>query len=141
MAPLPFLPPARDRPYRQAARLETARAAAEDLRARGHTGPVYVTTYQWAALLRWHGVDARQIEGASRPSHFTSPPDSPAGLARAVVCAEGVLPEGLMVGFGPPRLVRSYPVVVRGVRCQELWWIEYSARKAAAETNRDTTAP
>jgi 4-amino-4-deoxy-L-arabinose transferase-like glycosyltransferase len=138
-APIPFLPPAQDRPYRQAARLETARVAAEDLRARGHAGPVYVTTYQWAALLRWHGVDARQIEGASRPSHFTNPPDSPVGLARAVVCAEGVLPERLVEGFGPPKLVRNYPVMVRGVRCQELWWIEYSARKTPANSNRDTT--
>jgi len=137
VAPLPFLPPARDRPYRQSARLEAARAAADGLRAAGHTGPVYVATYQWAALLRWHGVDARQMDGASRPSQFTNPPNSPTGLARAVVCAEGVLPERLVEGFGPPRLVHSYPVVVRGVRCQELWWIEYSARKSAPEANWD----
>jgi 4-amino-4-deoxy-L-arabinose transferase-like glycosyltransferase len=139
VAPVPFLPAAKDRPYRQAARLEAARAAADDLRAAGHTGAVYVTTYQWAALLRWHGVDARQIDGASRPSQFTSPPDSPAGLARAVVCAEGVLPEGLMRSFGPPRFMRHYPVVVRGVPCQELWWMEYSARDSAPKADRDTT--
>lgn len=139
VAPLPFLPPANDRPYRQQARMEAARAAADDLRAKGHTGPVFVTTYQWAALLRWNGVDARQIDGASRPSHFTSPPDSPAGLARAVVCAEGVLPERLMEGFGPPRIIHGYPVIVRGVRCQELWWIEYAARGAPPGGIRATT--
>jgi hypothetical protein len=121
------MPPAKDRPYRQWARMDAARAAADDLRAAGHTGPVFVTNYQWAALLRWNGIDARQIDGASRPSQFTNPPESPAGLARAVVCAEGVLPARLMEGFGPPKLVRHYPVVVRGVQCQELWWIEYSA--------------
>jgi 4-amino-4-deoxy-L-arabinose transferase-like glycosyltransferase len=126
-APFPLMPPSQDRPYRQWARMEAARAAAEDLRAAGHAGPVYVTTYQWAALLRWHGIDARQIDGASRPSHFTTPPESPAGIAHAVVCAEGVLPSKLVEGFGPPRVVRGYPVVVRGVQCQELWWIEYSA--------------
>jgi len=125
--PLPVMPPAKDRPYRQWARMDAARAAADDLRAAGHTGPVFVTNYQWAALLRWNGIDARQIDGASRPSQFTNPPESPAGLARAVVCAEGVLPARLMEGFGPPKLVRHYPVVVRGVQCQELWWIEYSA--------------
>ena len=129
-APLPLLPPGQDRPYRQWARLEAAGAVAADLRAAGYTGPVFVTTYQWAALLRWHGVDARQIEGASRPSQFTAPPESPAGLARAVVCAEGILPGKLMEGFGTPRLVRNYPVVVRGQRCQELWWMEYAARNS-----------
>jgi 4-amino-4-deoxy-L-arabinose transferase-like glycosyltransferase len=127
IAPISFLPPGKDRPYRQQARFEAARAVADDLRAAGHTGPVFVTTYQWAAVLRWHGVDARQIEGASRPSHFTSSVQSPAGLARAVVCSEGVLPPRLVEGFGPPRLVRHYPVMVRGAQCQELWWIEYSA--------------
>ena len=125
--PLPFLPPAHDRPYRQWARMETAASVAADLSAAGCKGPVYVPTYQWVALLRWHGVDARQIEGASRPSQFTRPHETPIGLARAVVCAEGLLPNHLVQGFGPPRVVHSYPVVVRGVQYQELWWLEYSA--------------
>ena len=131
-APIPWLPPEKDRPYRQWARMEAARAAAEDLRAANRMEPVFVTTYQWAALLRWHGIDARQIDGASRPSQFTTPPESPVGLAQAVVCAEGLLPERLVAGFGRPRLVRHYPVMVRGVQCQELWWIEYTAETASS---------
>jgi hypothetical protein len=139
LAPLPFLPPGKDRAYRQLGRIDAARAAAADLRAVGHDGPVFVTTYQWAALLRWHGIDARQIDGASRPSHFTDPPESPAGLARVVVCAEGLLPDRFVAGFDPPRLIHSYPVMVRGVRCQELWWMEYSARKSSPDEKRDTS--
>jgi hypothetical protein len=137
IAPLPLLPPSQDRPYRQLARMEAAEAVANDLRAAGHSGPVYVTTYQWAALLRWHGIDARQIDGASRPSHFTSHPESPLGLASAVVCAEGVLPERFVAGFGPPRVIHRYPVTVRGVRHQELWWIEYMARSAPPDEKED----
>jgi 4-amino-4-deoxy-L-arabinose transferase-like glycosyltransferase len=139
LLPLPFLPPAKDRPYRQWARMDAARAAADDLRASGHSGPVFVTNYQWAALLRWQGIDARQIDGASRPSQFTHPPESPVGLARAVVCAEGVLPARLVEGFGPPKLVHHYPVTVRGVECQELWWIEYSAESKPAAAKADTS--
>ena len=138
-APLPFMPPSQDRPYRQWARMEAAEAVAADLIAAGHSGPVYVPTYQWVALLRWHGVDARQIDGASRPSHFTNPPESPAGRASAVICSEGLLPQRFAKEFGPPRVVQSYPVVVRGERYQELWWIEYSVAKSKPEANHDTT--
>ena len=124
--PIPLMSPSSDRAYRQWGRMETARAVAEDLRKAGHTGPVYAQTYQWVALLRWHGVDARQIDGASRPSQFTNPPESPVGMARAVVCAEGFLPKQLATGFAYPNLVTRYPVMVRGELFQELMWIEYS---------------
>lgn len=130
VSPLPIISPSKDRPNRQSARMEAARAVAEDLSAAGYSGPVYVPNYQWVALLRWHGVDARQIDGASRPSQFTSPPESLAGLSHAVVCAEGLLPEHLVEGFGPPKVVGSYPVNVRGVEYQQLWWIEYSAARS-----------
>jgi hypothetical protein len=136
--PLSLMKPSSDRAYRQWGRLEAARAAAEDLRAAGHTGPVYAPTYQWVALLRWYGVDARQIDGASRPSQFTNPPESPTGLARAVVCAEGYLPQKLVEGLGAPHLVSRYPVMVRGVLYQELMWIEYSTPRIAATTKRMT---
>jgi hypothetical protein len=48
-------------------------------------------------------------------------------LSHAVVCAEGFLPPELAAGFGLPRVVAGYPVVVRGEQYQQLWWIEYSA--------------
>jgi 4-amino-4-deoxy-L-arabinose transferase-like glycosyltransferase len=129
VTPIPFMPLAHDRPYRQVGRVEAARAVAADLQAAGHTGPVYAPTYQWTALLRWHGVDARQIDGASRPSQFTNPPESLDGVGSAVVCAEGFLAPPLVAAFGPPRVVNSYPIMVRGEPYQKLMWIEYSAPK------------
>lgn len=69
--PLPLIPPDRDRASVQAEKNRIARAVAADLQRCGYTGPVFVGTYQWTARLRWHGVDARQIPGRSRPSQFT----------------------------------------------------------------------
>jgi 4-amino-4-deoxy-L-arabinose transferase-like glycosyltransferase len=138
--PIWLIPPKLDRPTRQWAKMDAARSVAADLRAAGYDGPVYAATYQWVALLRWHGVDARQLDGASRPSQFTDPPQSPAGAPRAVVWSEDFLPPDIAAGFGPPRMVASYPVVVRGERCEELWWIEYS-RPAVPVPAKPTGAP
>ena len=83
----------------------------------------------------------------ARRDRASSPirPESPVGLARAVVCAKGILPARLVEGFGPPKLVHHYPVTVRGVPCQELWWIEYSADSkptaAKPSTSRLDRAP
>ena len=82
--------------------MDAAASVAADLRAAGCDGPVFVPTYQWVALLKWHGVDARQIDGASRPSHFTRPPESPTGLAHAVVCAESFLPRHVVQASDVP---------------------------------------
>jgi 4-amino-4-deoxy-L-arabinose transferase-like glycosyltransferase len=128
--PVPLMPASLDRATRQWGRLAAARDVAADLRAAGHTEPVYAATYQWTALLRWHGVDARQIHGVSRPSHFTTMPETPVGKAHAVVCSEEFLPAQLVTGFGPPRVVACYPVLVRGRLYQQLCWIEYAVPPA-----------
>lgn len=128
--PVEWVPMAIDRPTRQWGKLAAVKALAADLQAVGYSGPVYTTTYQWTALLRWVGIDARQIDGFSRPSHFTTPPQSPRGLPKAIVCADGILPPEVMVGFGPPRVVASYPVLVRGQPYQQLLWLEYSREPA-----------
>jgi len=69
--PVPLVPPNRDRAVAQIEKNRIAQAVATDLRARGYSGPVFVDTYQWTALLRWHGVDALQVPGRTRPSEFT----------------------------------------------------------------------
>ena len=110
--PLPLMSPKDDRVSRQAARMEIARRAAAVAKAEGL--PVYAATYQWTALLRFHGADARQMDGVSRPSHFTTPPRHLQGSDRALVFNETPLPEHLAVGFGPPAVAAVYPLVVRG---------------------------
>ena len=135
IAPFPLMPASQDRAYRQWGRMEAAKALAADLHASGYTGPVFAPTYQWTALLRWHGVDARQIDGVSRPSQFTNPPETPVGYPHVVLCSEGFLPPAFANGFGPPKIVTSYPIVVRGEWCQELWWIEYSSQTSGTKKN------
>jgi 4-amino-4-deoxy-L-arabinose transferase-like glycosyltransferase len=136
--PMEWVPTRIDRPTRQWGKLQAAQAFAEDLKAAGYNGPVYTTTYQWTALLRWVGVDARQMDGVTRPSHFTTPPQSPLGQPKALVCTDGILPPELMPGFDPPRIVARYPVLVRGEPYQQLIWLEYSRNPAVLPvTNGD----
>ena len=114
ISPLAVIPPARDRITRQAERLKVAEAAADAIRAHGEPLPVYATSYQWTAMLRYEGADARQIAGATRPSNFTLTPERLGDVDRAYVFSEGPLVPDLAPGFGPPEIVANFPLVVRG---------------------------
>ncbi|MBX9585360.1 MAG: glycosyltransferase family 39 protein [Gemmataceae bacterium] len=130
--PVPLLSPGADRITRQAAKVELTRDLAEVLRAVGPGEPVYVPSYQWAAMLRFHGIDARQVAGLTRPSHFTQYPETPAGRDRALYFGEGFLPPEYAAGFGPPRILGKLPLVVRGKEVGVYWLIEYSRPDGAA---------
>ncbi len=110
--PLPVVTPERDRVTRQNARMDIARKAAALARAEGL--PVYAATYQWTALLRFYGADARQLDSVSRPSHFTTPPRLLSDSDRALVFNETPLPPDLTAGYGPPEVVAAFPLKVRG---------------------------
>ena len=144
--PVPFLSPGADRITRQAVKVELTRDLADALRSVGPGEPVYVPSYQWAAMLRFHGIDARQVAGLTRPSHFTQSPETPAGRDRALVFAEGFLPAEFVAGFGPPRIVGKFPLVVRGEEVGVYWLIEYSrpdrlSGNAPAAARLDPTPP
>jgi 4-amino-4-deoxy-L-arabinose transferase-like glycosyltransferase len=127
VTPLPFLPPMHDRVTRQVAKVGLARQLAVDLPRAGDPAPVFIETYQWVALLRFHGIDARQIDGFSRPSHFTQTPERPTDHDRVYVFAEGYLPQEFVGGFPfPPRIVGKYPLVVRGREVAVFWLMEYA---------------
>ena len=130
--PLDVYPAARDRVTRQAVRAEVARQGAEAVRAAGG-GPVYTPTYQWVALLRYYGADARQMDEVSRPSHFTANHDRLQDSAAPLVWNEMVLPDYLTTGFGRPELVGSFPVDVRGVRVSGYHLLRYRKSGPAAE--------
>ena len=110
--PLPVMTPERDRVSRQPARMAIAREVAATVRASGL--PVYTPTYQWTALLRFYGADARQMDGVSRPSHFTTPPQHLTDCDRALVFNECPLPAELAPGFCLPGVMSTYPLRVRG---------------------------
>jgi len=128
--PLSVLSPQADRVTRQVSKMAVARDLADTLR--GKSEPVFVASYQWAALLRFHGVDAHQIDGVSRPSHFTQTPEGLAGRDRVLVFADELIPDEHTRGFDPPRHVRMFPLVVRGELVGGYWLLEY--RRSAAET-------
>lgn len=126
VSPLPVVSPEADRLTRQFGKDEVARQVADTLRTAGVNGPVYVPSYQWTALLRFHGVDARQIDGVTRPSHFTQTPERPTDRDHVYVFADGVIPAELVAGFAPPRPVAAYPLVVRGKLVGGFCLLEYS---------------
>jgi hypothetical protein len=111
--PWPFVPPRPDRITRQFDRIEAIRKCADAIRAHGEPIPVFVPLYQNVSALRFFGIDARQIDGFSRPSHFTRPPERPQEHDRVYIFAEALSPE-MIAGFGPPEPIAQVPLVVRG---------------------------
>jgi 4-amino-4-deoxy-L-arabinose transferase-like glycosyltransferase len=112
--PIPLLSPDDDRITRQTAKFMAARQIRDVIADRGEQLPVYVETYQMAALLQFQGIDARQIDEASRPSHFTQVRHRLADAARAYVVWDGV-PRGAVVDdLEPVERVAVFPVTVRG---------------------------
>ena len=116
MCPLPFLSPHRDRVTRQVGKEDVGEGAGRDARRAARSDvPVFVATYQWAAMLRFHGIDARQIDGLTRPSHFTQRPGAPGRPRPGATCSPtGSCRRSSSAGFDPPQIVRRFPLVVRG---------------------------
>jgi len=114
VTPLPVVKPRHDRLSRYAARQEAFAELAEAIRHHREQVPVFGVTYQTTARLRVNGVAAEQLAGATRPSNFTLRPRTLSDVDRALVVNEGPLPPALAPGFGPPRLVATVPVTVRG---------------------------
>ncbi len=120
VVPISFLPPQLDRLSKQRARWEMSQELASAIESRGETIPTFTSTYQMTALLRFHGVDARQ-EGNSRPSHFTFPRQSFEDFPAAyyVSDAKDVLPWT----YHQQKLLGTFATNVRGQVVQEyqLW--------------------
>lgn len=121
--PLPFVPVKHDRLRRASERLHQYRRVVEEVAKR--PAPVFVPTYQLAAGLRFFGLDARQLDGISRPSHFTQRPDDPAGHPVWYWFADFPLPEGHAARFPPPAREADIPLTVRGVFCGPYTLWEY----------------
>jgi hypothetical protein len=131
--PLGFLKPEQDRITRQVSKEEMALRLQQKLHDMAAQEPIYVPSYQWAALFQFHHIDARQIDGMTRPSHFTQRPERPSDRDHVLVFAEGFLPQEYVSGFGPPRIVQRFPLVVRGQEIGVYWLLEYSRLPARSE--------
>ena len=112
--PLPIVSPTADRITRQTVKQQVADDLRAAIEARGERLPVYVETYQMASLLRFHGVDARQIDGASRPSHFTQTHDRVSDAPRAYVVWEHFPNQAQVNGCRLIERIAALPIMVRG---------------------------
>jgi len=114
ICPISIVPVRADRIHRQIAQNAAAREVEKKIREQGELLPVYTDTYQLTSLLRFQSLDARQIFGLTRPSHFTRPPRRLTDVDRAYVVLETPLPSEFSEGYPPPRLIADIPVVYRG---------------------------
>jgi hypothetical protein len=126
--PLPAVTPTGDRVTRLRDRDALIAAFADHMSRQAEPLPVFTDTYQTTALLRFHGVDARQEAGVCRPSHFTQVPERMADHPAAYYFASEPLEKRTggrahAAGFDPPTLVAEFPLFVRGVRYDtyKLW--------------------
>lgn len=118
--PLPMVPVKADRVYRQIAFNQATREIARTIRDRGKALPVYTGSYQLTALLRFQSLDARQIDGLTRPSHFTRPARHLTDVEDAYVVAALPVPAEFATGFDEPELIATIPVIYRGQTDQTL---------------------
>ena len=115
ICPLTVIPPQLDRVYRQVAIHSATRDIADRIREAGQKTPVFADSYQMTAWLRFQSLPAQQEFGlSSRPSHFTRPPHRLTDVDQAFVVTQNEMPGELTEGFGPPELVTSVPVIIRG---------------------------
>jgi 4-amino-4-deoxy-L-arabinose transferase-like glycosyltransferase len=123
--PLGIVPVKTDRVSRQDPRLEAAKLGAELAREKYPELPVFTPTYQMTALLRYYGADARQMDGVTRPSVFTMPPESYRNHAEFLVWNEEPLHTEMARGVGPPEVLGRFPVVVRGEEVSQYVLVRY----------------
>jgi hypothetical protein len=134
--PLPIVSPNDDKVSRQPERFAMLKAAAEFVERRADGYPVFTDTYQTAAVLRFHGLPAKQEEGVHRPSHFTQRPERMRDFPAAYYLSNGPIERkendaGVagafadhVAGFDRPELVAVFPLSVRGHRYDsyKLWF-------------------
>ena len=123
--PLPFVPSAADRVTRQTVKYEITKQIRDFLANQPEKLPVYVDTYQWTALLRFQGIDARQIAGVTRPSHFTQIPEAITDSEIAYVIWEGTPPERLTRGFAEPTRLEIFPLKIGNDIVTAFWLWRY----------------
>lgn len=136
LKPLPFIPAEGDRVTRQYALNDATHQIADAIRQRGEALPVFTTTYQLTAWLRFQSLDGRQIDQISRPSHFTQQPEHLTDVTKAYVVADHVLPDDFARGFGKPELIGTYPVKVRGETVRDLKLMLYTKPVVARQPAR-----
>lgn len=142
VSPLPIPTPERDRLAKFRGRWQMSQQLADVIRQQDEAIPVFHHTYQLTALLRFHGIDARQ-EGTTRPSHFTFPPEQMAEFPAAYLVTNPSTTPPQVSGMGAPELLGTFPTMARGKvvnECQ-LWRYARKAEISAARTEARVRKP
>jgi len=69
--PIPLVPAKDDRISSMRERYKFAQRVAAELKTHPEVGTVFAPDYQWVSYMRFNGIDAHQLAGVWRPSHFT----------------------------------------------------------------------
>ncbi|VTS07548.1 ArnT family glycosyltransferase [Tuwongella immobilis] len=127
------VPPKSDRIVRIGSIYDTVQSVAERVNREYPGWPVFTSSYQWTAQLRFQGLKAEQIPGMTRASHFTQIPANIQDYDQFLIFCERPLHEDYVVGFGPPQVLGLYTVDVRGVTLHWMWLIRYDRLPGATK--------
>ncbi|MBI4406276.1 MAG: hypothetical protein HY537_19110 [Deltaproteobacteria bacterium] len=110
-SPLSIVRPQKDRIWRLTEQFALSKTVASDVNLLQL--PVYCHNYQWTAYMRYQKVAASQLP-ATRPSHFTSPAESPCDHSSILVFTDGSAPEEPLRCFTGKTVIKDYSLSVRG---------------------------
>ena len=130
--PLSLVPASLDRLTRLKSKYEAFSELGKVARALPDTPLAFTPSYQLTAQMRFQGIATEQIEGITRPSHFTLKPQRLQDQQQALVIVEGGLPPVLLIGFEPPELLGEYPVQVREHLSTKLYLFRLTRHQHAA---------
>jgi hypothetical protein len=135
--PLSFVHPDDDRVTRATSRDKLFAEFAECWKKLPNAPPVFTDSYQHTALLRFHGVNAYQESGISRPSQFTQVPSLMAKHPEVYYFSNGLLEaktdqNGLagtfadhVASFERGQILAEFPLMIRGERCDSYKLVFY----------------
>ena len=95
--------------------------------------PKFVINTKSQITVRFQGIDARQIAGETRPSHFTQIPEAIADSEIAWVLWEGTPPERLTRGFAEPTRLEIFPLKIGNDLVTGFWLWRYEKLRIVAK--------
>lgn len=133
--PLPFLSPRNDRVTRLKDQYELAGRVASDLAYLAPGETVLAPTYQWTSYLKFLKTPADQLFPEGRKSQFTLAPTDVCTKPAALVFEDAVNPPQVLSCFPHHKVLKEYPLVVRGVEVGRFRVTRYT-RAAETVTSR-----
>jgi hypothetical protein len=123
--PLGLVSPEKDRLYRLRAQYDLSQKLASDVEFLRHGETLYLPSYQWTAYLRFQQVPSEQFYPDSRESHFTMSAKNPCAERSILVFREIASRPNLLNCFPGRRVLRDYPLVVRGKELARFQLVKY----------------